>query len=67
MARIRNTVLASAKAIPLRPGRATLPLIDTKHAARTLRRHHRTKIIVTVTVRGGFGPLRRRLPITSTG
>jgi hypothetical protein len=67
VARIRKTVLAAAQVTPLGPGKAALPLIDTKHAPLTLPRHHRTRIVVTVVVRGGFGVLRHRLTITSTG
>jgi streptogramin lyase len=67
VARVRNTVLADAKAIPLRPGTSTLLLVDTKRAARMLRRHHRTRIVVHITARGGFGAFRHRLTITSTG
>jgi hypothetical protein len=67
VARVRNTTLAQAKAIPLRPGKAALRLLDTKRPSRLLRRHHKTAIVVTITMRGGFGVQRDRLTITATG
>jgi sugar lactone lactonase YvrE len=64
VARIQHRSWASAKALPLRPGTLTLRLATAKSAAHLARRHRHTKIRVTVTIRGGFGSVRRRLTVT---
>ncbi len=67
VARVRRRTWATAKALPLRPGTLTLRLVTTRSAAHLLRRHHRTKIAVTVIIHGGFGSQRRRLTVTCSG
>lgn len=65
--RARGRTFATAKALPLRPGKVRIRLLQTRRAPQLLRRHHKTKVKVTVTIRGGFGAKRHRLTITSTG
>jgi hypothetical protein len=67
VARVGHRRWATAKALPLRPGTTILRLPPVKRAARMLRRHHRTQMTVTVTVRGGFGSLRRTVVVVSRG
>jgi hypothetical protein len=66
-AEVRHITIALARGTSLRPGTVTVDLAPTLPAARALRRHHRTTIVVAVTVRDGAGIQRRKLRITCTG
>jgi hypothetical protein len=45
----------------------TVRLVQTLRAAKVLRRHHRTAIVVTIAIRDGSGTQRRHLTMTCTG
>lgn len=64
---VRHTTIAVARGTSLRPGTVTVHLVPTPSAGRMLRRHHRTTIVLAVTVRDGAGIQRRNLRITCTG
>jgi streptogramin lyase len=66
-ARVARATIASARPIWLRPGSVTVRLVQSLRAATALRRHHRTPIVITVTLRDGSGIQRRHLTITCTG
>jgi hypothetical protein len=67
VARVGRAVVASAKALPLRPGSSTLHLQTTRHAAVVLRRRHRQVLTLAITVHGDAGIQHRRLTIVCTG
>jgi streptogramin lyase len=67
VARVGRSVIASAKATPLRSGRLTLHLQTSRRADVWLRRHHRQLITVAITVRGDAGTQRHHLSIICTG
>ena len=66
-ARVRHATVAAARVTSLRPGTVTVRLVQTTRAASALRRHHRTAIVVTITIRDGAGTQRRHVTITCTG
>jgi len=66
-ARVRHATVAAARVTSLRPGTVTVHLVQTIRAASALRRHHRTAIVVTITIRDGAGTQRRHVTITCTG
>jgi sugar lactone lactonase YvrE len=67
VARLGRSLIASAAATPLRPGRMTLHLQTSRRADVRLRRRHRQFITVAITVGGDAGIQHQRLTIICTG